>query len=367
MVKRIFAAPGFVTLVAVALAATLVAVAFVIVSDPLKKAITYCATMPDAIGLYTGNHVTVRGIPVGAVTGLRPDNGAVHVDFTVDADHRLRGDVTATTVSDTLVADRDLEVLGDARSRTDWNPSICIGKTFTPKSITDTLRTFSTLADQLIGDKGTGDHNNLRDSVRDFQQATAGTGPRLNQLITDLGAALRRPDAAIGHIGALIDAFGSLMSSIAANWSDIKTALLQAGPGITLVNDLWREDVELIDSLAVVLPWLDDIARKYGHHLLNGLDQVIPYMRMTSANIATLQQIIDMIPAVVDAFQRSVDPATGRVQVTYAPPKAELPQQDADRICVTANAVAPGRCRTSADGLAAVDLVTLVLGTAGAR
>ncbi|WP_063038432.1 hypothetical protein [Nocardia pseudovaccinii] len=121
--------------------------------------------------------------------------------------------------------------------------------------------------------------------------------PAINALIKDLGTALRAPDAAIGHIGALIDALGQLSASISTNWADIKTALVNAGAGIAFVNEIWQKVVQLVDSLLVDLPMFNDISRKYGREMLRGLDDLAPYLRLLSANVGKLQQIVDMIPA----------------------------------------------------------------------
>ncbi|WP_024806357.1 MlaD family protein [Nocardia sp. BMG51109] len=365
--KRVLASPGVVTVLMTGLVTLVVAVSYVVALDPLKKTIAYCALMPDAIGLYSGNHVTMRGIRIGTVGEVRPGNGAVRVEFTVDAERPLRGDVMATTVADTIIADRDLEVLSDPAATTDWNRGTCITETFTPKSITETLRAFSTLADELNGAGATPDRNRIADAVEQFHRATEGTGPRLNQVFKDLGTALQQPDAAIGHIGALIDAFASLVSSISGNWGDIKTALVLAEPGVNMMNDLWQESIEMIDSLRVVVPMLNDISRKYGRQVLNGLDQLMPSTQATSANIATTQQMVDMVPAVVQAFRRSLDPETGQVRVEYAPPVVALAPPQVDQVCAAIAAVLPGGCRGAHDGLVNVDLVTLVLGAAGAR
>ncbi|MGW4846810.1 MlaD family protein [Nocardia brasiliensis] len=351
---------------AVALIAAVAAGAYLVVFDPMKKTVAYCAILPDSIGLYPGNNVTVRGVPVGSVSTVEPENGSVRVVFDLDVDRALRGDVVATTVSATLLADRDLEVLGDPAADKAWDPGACITKTFTPKSITETLRAFSDLANQLTGQGDPADRNHIRDSIQAFQQATAGTGPQLNKLIHDLGAALSRPDAAIGHLGNLIDAFAALAQSAAANWPDIKTMLLQAAPGITLVNDVWGYTVQIIDSLLAIFPMFNDIARKYGRDILNGLDELVPYLRLLSADLATLQQIVDMIPAIVEAFRQSVDPETGRVELTYAAPKVALPPEVADQVCTAVNAATPGRCRNASGGLASVDLAPLIFGMAGA-
>ncbi|MGW4245450.1 MlaD family protein [Nocardia sp. NPDC004722] len=364
--KRVLASQGFLTAVGVTTAVLIAVVAYLIAFDPLKKTQGYCAIMPDAVGLYPGNHVTMLGIPVGTVRALRAEGSGVRVDFEVQADHPLRGEVMATTVSDTLLADRDLEVLGDNKSRTDWHRSTCITKTFTPKSITETLRAFTGLADQLNGSGDPAESTRVRDAVAAFEQATDNTGQQLNQLIKDLGTALRQPDAAIGHLGDLIDAFASLAASVSANWADIKHTLTDFAPGLTLVNEVWASAVQLLNGLLVDFPMFNNISRKYGHEILDGLDEIIPYLKLLSANIGTLKKIIDMIPSLADAFQQAVDPDTGQVRITYAAPKVALPQDLADRVCAVVDATVPGHCRGDG-GLASVNLVPLVLGLAGAR
>ncbi|WP_194813535.1 MlaD family protein [Nocardia sp. XZ_19_385] len=360
MIKRILGAPGFVT-VAGALALSIVTIiAYLIVFDPMKKTISYCAMMPDAVGLYPGNHVTMLGIPIGTVDTIRPEGAGVRVEFQLEAERALRGEVTATTVSDSLVADRNLAVLGDAMSADRWDPGTCITKTFTPKSISQTLQGFSQLADQLNGATRPGERTRIHDSVLAFEHATAGTGPALNKLIKDLGQALRAPDAAIGHIGSLLDSYSGLINSIAMNWDMITDVLARAGTGIAFINELWDTAVRLINSLLVILPWFNEMAREWGRPLLGALDGALPGLRLLAANVATLQQIVTMIPPIVDAFAQMLDPVTGKPRLTYAPPKVALPQEQADQICAAVNALVPGKCRTDAN------LVPLLLGSAGA-
>ncbi|MFF0531719.1 MlaD family protein [Nocardia amikacinitolerans] len=364
--KRILRSQGFVTVLGALVLAAVAAVAYLVVFDPVKKTVAYCAVMPDAVGLYPGNHVTSLGIPIGTVNSVRPEGTGVRVDFEVQQERVLRGEVTATTVSDTLVADRNLAVLGEPGAAP-WDRSTCITKTFTPKSISQTLQGFSQLAGQLTGGGKPGEQTRIRDSVVAFEAATSGTGPALNKLITDLGDALRAPDAAIGHIGGLLDSYGRLMSSIAMNWDDIRIVLLRASEGIAFINELWGRVVQLIDSLLVILPWLNSIAREYGRPILGALDGALPGLRLLSANVATLRQLVEMIPPIVQFFEEVIDPATGRPQLTYAAPKVGLSREQADQICAALNAVLPGHCDGAENGLADVNLVSLVLGTVGAR
>lgn len=364
--RRFLSSQGFVTLTVVTTAVTLVLGGYALAFRPFENTIAYCAILPDSVGLYPGNHVTTLGLTIGEVTDVRPHNGAVRVQFAIDADRELHGDVIATTISDTLVADRDLAVLDDQDSPNAWNPDSCITKAVTPKSISETLESFATLAAQLDGHGDPANQQQLRDSIRAFQQETSGSGPSINKLIVDLGRAVQKPDADIGHLGSLIDAFAALVSSIAINWADIEATLDLAYPGITFVNEIWQRVVQIVDSLEVILPWLNDIARQYGHPILDGIDELAPSLRMLAANVGSIRQLIDMIPLVSTAFRQAVDAETGAVRLEFTPPRVALPTAEADSLCAAINAASPGRCRSGADGLADIDLVTLVLGLVGA-
>lgn len=343
-------------------------VAYFIAFDPAKKTQSYCAILPDAIGLYPGNHVTMRGVAVGTVTDIEPQGETVRVDFKVDADRPVRGNMSATTVSDTIVADRNLAVLTDAKASTEWDPNVCTTHTLTPKSMTQTLNALGKLADELNGSNDPAEKARIVNGVSAFDNATSGTGPRINELIKKLGGALNSPDAAIGHIGALVDALSSLSASVSTGWGDIKDMLTRFAVVLQQVNgEVLAPVVGIVDDLRAIIPWLNDITTKFGGQILRVLDASVPLLHFVGANVGRLEEIIRMVPPVVGAFQHSADPGSGKLALTYAPPNVAIAQSNADQVCAAANAVAPGVCASASNGLANVQLVPLVLGMAGAR
>ncbi|WP_405484974.1 MlaD family protein [Nocardia sp. NBC_00511] len=365
MLRRFVASRAFVSVLGGALAVVLAAVGAVFFLNPLQRTVGYCALMPDAIGLYTGNDVKVRGIKVGTVTALRPEGTGVRVDFTVDAAHPLRGQVSATTVSDTIVADRDLAVLGTKGA--DWNPGSCITKTVTPKSLTQTFSALSKVADEIQGGDDPAQRDRVKQAITLFDQATAGTGPKMNDTIQQLAAALRSPDAAIGHIGSLIDKVNDLTTSVANGWGGLREMLNGFAPILQVVNDVWDQVVEIVNAIKTILPWLNDITVKYGGPILRLLDGSVPYVQLLGANVGSLQQLIDMIPSIGSIFRSVTDPQTGRVAVAYAPPRVALPDAEAEQVCAALNALAPGHCDAPANGMTGVDLMPIVLGSAGMK
>ncbi len=353
--------------VAGALALVVVAIlGYLVVADPLRKQLTYCALMPDSVGLYAGNHVTMRGIPVGTVTSIRPAADKVRVDFRVDAEHPVLADAAATTLSRTITTDRDLAVLHSGTVLERWDPGRCITTTLTPKSLTETLHAVARLSQQLLGADPARD-DAIGRLVTQLHAATAGTGPQLNAIIEKIGAALDHPDAAIGRLSSILDSLAALADSIATHWGTIDRMVLGLESVLIQVNnELFSQTTTIIDHYRRVLPMLNDITTMFGDPIFLLLDASVPLIRFLGANIATLRQIIDMVPVLTDAFTAVLDPRTGAPGLTVAPPRVAIPSPEAEKICAAADAVVPGHC--TVDGpMATIDPVRTILATAGAR
>ncbi|NKY61032.1 MlaD family protein [Nocardia flavorosea] len=332
-------------------------------TGPGERRTAYCALMPDAIGLYENSKVTIRGIAVGVVRRIESRSDAVRVEFTVADAHRLTGAVSATTVADSIVADRDLAVLGESGGRA-WDPGQCITRTLTPKSLTETMDSMARLSGQMVG--GTGGEG-LTAALRALDTATAGTGDQVGAIVQNLGAALHSPDVGIARIGRIIDALSVLSASVNRGWTDIESMLTRFPATFEVLdNQLFPMVVELGDGLRKVLPMLNDLSMLAGGRLLQALDSAVPLLHWVAANVGGLQELLTMVPAVASGFRQTTDPETGALSITYAPPKIALPQADAQHLCAALNALGPGLCVDS-QGTARIDLAQLVLGSVAAR
>ncbi|MFI5779113.1 MlaD family protein [Nocardia sp. NPDC051570] len=347
-------------------AGTLVTIAVVVVGyliafDPLKKTQSYCAIMPDSVGLYVGNQVTMRGIPVGSVTSIAAQGKSVKVDFAVQSDEPVFADAGATTLADSIVAARQLAVVSSGKDTARWNPSQCITKTLTPKSVTETLNAVAQLSKEIDGaDSKT--PNALAHGLSELDTATAGTGPQINEIIKKLSGAMASPDADIGHLVGVFDAFSSVGKKVEDHWGDIESMFTRLAPTLIAARtDLLGPGAQVIDGLAALLPVLNDLTTAFGDPILKTLDFTVPLVKFLRARIGSLSQIVSMMPVLTDAF-RSV----GQSGIAYAPPKVALAQPNADQVCAAVNVLAPGRC-TADGGLVKVDMAALVFGLAGAR
>ncbi|MFQ6397362.1 MlaD family protein [Nocardia sp. KC 131] len=368
MLTRMFSSRGFVS------AATIVVVAAVAVlgyrvAQPAPRMRTYCALMPDSIGLYTGSDVTLLGLPIGRVTAIRPEGTSARVGFEIPADRHLSSDAGATTLSDTLVADRKLAVIdAAASSEANWDPAQCITKTLTPKSMTETFTALGELATELNG----GDHpdqpNLLAQGLTALDGATTGRGEQVNAIIHKLGTALNSPDAAIGHIGALIDALAELARSAVNGWADVRDMLTRLTATLDAANLMEVPPlIEIFDNLRDVLPPLNEAIVALGGPMVRNLDAATNQIPLLTAGLGSLREVVAMLPPLVQAFEMAADPQTGNLQLTYAPPDLAFPAASAPQMCAAINALAPGRCTGAGDGLVSAQIAQLVLGSVGAR
>ncbi|MGW0180589.1 MlaD family protein [Nocardia sp. NPDC003345] len=366
MPKKVLGSPALMS-VAGALVLVLLATAlYVIVFQPMKATRAYCAIMPDSIGLYQGNQVSMRGITVGTVTGIAPEGGKVRVDFEVDADHPLYADAGATTVSDTVVADRELAVLSSGKITEQWDPGQCVTKTLTPKSLTQTITALAELSDRVGGTET--QPNALAGGLDALDSASAGTGPRINDLINQLGRVLESPDADIAHLAGIFDAYASVSNKVAAHWGDLKLMLTRLGPTLNQAHsELLTPGIALFDGLREVLPMLDELTVILADPLMSGLDNLVPLVKLLRANVGSLSEIVATTPVLASALRTVTDPGTGAPGLTYAPPRVAIPQENAEQVCAAVNALAPGQCAGAANGMVDLHLMQLVLRLAGAR
>lgn len=298
------------------------------------------------------------GVRIWAVALL---GRAFRTTVEVDTDQAVVADAGATTLSDSIVASRELAVVSGGKDTARWDPAHCLTRTLTPKSISDTLNALAQLSSQIQGPDAA-HPDALARGLTSLNNATAGTGPQINALVRKLGAALSAPDADIAHLAGIFDAFASVSKDVEAHWGELKMMLTRLGPVLDqATEDLLRPGAALFDGLGQVLPMLNDITTLFGDPIMRALDDTVPLVKFLRANVGSLAQMISLTPVLAQAVHTVGDSGIG-----YAPPKVAIAQDHADQVCAAIDALAPGRC-TAADGLAKVDMAALIFGLAGAR
>ncbi|MFF0491992.1 MlaD family protein [Nocardia sp. NPDC004068] len=364
MLARILGSRGLMSAAVILLLVAAAAIGLKVMrSSPEPRA--YCADLPDSVGLYKGSAVTIMGVPVGRITDITPQGAIARVRFTVPANRKLPPDVGAVTVSDTLVADRKLALIGAEPQGPGWDARHCITKSLTPKSLSQTFDALAQLADQLTSARDPSQRDNLGAGLDALDRATAGTGDQLNAIVEQLSRVLAAPDAAIGHIGGLIDALSQLAHRAQGNWSTVQESVSGLAQTFGDINVLAiPQIVEIVAGLRDVLPQLNDVLMMFGTPAIRALDSITDLPRMIDAGVGSVGEIIRMAPAVASGFANTIDPATGQLTIRYTPPKIALPQQDTAQVCAAVQVVTGQPCPA---GATTVPALPLLLGAVSAR
>lgn len=191
--------------IVVALLLVVGAVVFLRSGSDTKTATAY---FPKAIHVYKGSEVSVLGVRVGTITGVRPEGTQVRVDFEYDAGQKIPADAFAVFVEPTLVADRALQlapvyaggpVLAD-------RAVIPLARTDVPIELDDFNRNLSRLA-AALGPNGANRDGAVSRAVQVGADNLRGQGPALHSTLTNVAELLTTLDS---NKGALLDTIHNL-------------------------------------------------------------------------------------------------------------------------------------------------------------
>ncbi len=349
----------------------IVAVAVVVgglaLRSAMKQMTSYCALMPDAVGLFTGNKVAQFGYPIGSVTKITPQGGKVRVDFKIDADRKLPANVGAVTISDELVAERRLELVEPYNGGPTWDHTQCITNTKTPLSITDSLNAISGLAGQLTTAGGTEQFKEAMASFGSVNRATTGLGPQVEQITNNLGELMRNPGPGMGDIAAILDSFVPLSNGLVQNWAELKSFMNTFAYNIGEVAvPLLNTGLGAFPDLPGLVNMLGTLMTKYGSFAYPLLEITVPATDLLAAGMRDFGDLLNLLPPLIHAFTINVDKRTLGTHITYRPPSALVPSKNPQLTCDSINRLAPGQCTIVDPSHINVNLITTVLRATGA-
>lgn len=363
------AAVVLVAVVAVVTGATMVA--------PTTR--TLCAEFTDAVGLYPGNKVQLLGVDVGSVTRITNTTDHVQVDFTVPGDLDLPADVGALTYSQSIVADRHVELTKPYAAGPKFAGSQCIRleSTKTPISVSQTFSAVDKLAGAVLGTSPGQDPMHapgaeaINESLGALSRSLEGTGPGINQTLRDLVTLIGDPNHADAEYRQLLSNSEVLTSDLLQHWDTLAGVLQTLPESLRMIEGLSTGFGTALAHLAHSLPLLVDALNRFGPRAYNNIgDKLIPWLRdVLTAYTPQIVGLINALPPITNWIATQYRPAWGTHNVTYLPPQVSVSPAQADAICsVLQQRRTPGAEVACAPGAtseaAALGLTDLLLGAA---
>lgn len=370
MLRRILGSKWLVSGTVIAVLVGVVAVGMF--GQKLRSGTTgYCAQMHDAVGMFVGNPVTIRGVDVGTVTGVDDAGDHAVVTFDVDSSQQIPATVSAATVSPSIIAVRQLALVGDYTGGATLAPGSCIAldHTSTPVSISKALESISDLGKQLTAGGGPADLVKVMGSMRAVNTELAGTGPMLNSIIKQLAVAPHTPiTGGLADVAKVIDSTSSLTTGLAGNWPMMRQFISSIDPQFTATRG--APLVDAISQVLLALPETVNVAAsflsRYQHFAWPALDAVIPLARLVGAGMRNFGDLLGIVPVLIRAFTVNFDQRSLGVRITYTPPKTQVPAKNPALTCANVNRIFPGQCRVVDPGHMEIDALRAALLMTGA-
>lgn len=311
-------------------------------NDGHREPVDYCAIMPDAVGLYPGNPVTQMGFPIGKVRAVTPGALDVRVDFTVTEPRRLPSDVKAILRSQSILADRSLELVGNYDSGSQLRPGACIAlsQSSTPKSLSQLIGSATEFVDTINPEGSTA----IGDIVRGVDQAIRNRGGDINHLVTTSSALLDGPDRAIGDISTVITNLSYLTSVIKELRGPLKGLLYDADAHMPDVKAASSAARRLVDGFGWVAPLVEDLEVNLGDNEIQfSLDAASYALRKLGEHAPRTANILNIFPWWINtaANHFNMRPVWN---IRYRPPMYRIHTPDNVLMCNLMNGVLRGSC-----------------------
>ncbi|WP_051465137.1 MlaD family protein [Mycobacterium genavense] len=317
--------------------------------------------MPDAVGLYVNNPVTQMGMQIGKITAITPENLSARVDFVVTEKRPLPSHVKAVIRSDSLLADRSLELVGNYQGGTQLPADGCIplGRSFTPKSLSEVIGASTKFANAINPDGST----NIGDVVNGVDHALRGQGANINMALTKASALLDSPDQAIGDIGSIMKNISQLTSTVRVIRPTVKSTLeelVQVGPEVA--STALGAD-KLFHGLIPLITMVADLETQLGGEFQQTLDSVSVVVRKISPRAPFYASMLNVAPRLISGLANFAESrgtsGVAAFTIRYRPPLYRVRTPDGWAQCGLMNAAMPGSCANIAGMPYAVDVSLL--------
>jgi phospholipid/cholesterol/gamma-HCH transport system substrate-binding protein len=317
---------------------------------------SYCAIMPDSVGLYVNNPVTHLGYPIGKVSAITPSAQSVRVDFNIDGGQLIPADAKAVTRSTSILADRALELVGDYAAGPHLSAGGCIplNRSLTPKSLSEVIGSSTNFINSI---NPAGSHN-VGQMVTGIDQAVRNQGPNANKLLTTASSVLDSPDQAIGDLG-----------SISANLTQLTTMLVKINPTLKgvfddaatsvgrEVGDTFRGADDGFEGIIPIIEAASGIEKELGPQVQQLLDAVSVVLRKATPRAPFYASLLNVVPRVLNGFVNIAN--NHQFTLHYRPPTYRLRAPGGVLQCNIMNASMPGSCANVKGTPYAVDVALL--------
>ncbi|KAB7760282.1 MULTISPECIES: MCE family protein [Mycobacteriaceae] len=280
--------------------------------------ITVTAHFQDAVGLYPGNAVSVLGMQVGKVDSVVNKGGYIEVTMDIDKKVPIPSDVTAATVSASILTDRHVELTPPYRGGNKLRDGdlIALGHTRTPVEFDKTLSMIDKLGTALKGNPQGG--GPLGDLVDLGSRISSENSTQIKSTLTKLSEALKvGPDGGAKtekNLQEIIRSVSDLTQSAAEN----DDAIRKFGGNVHQLSDILADQNLGSGRTGAkaneILEEVSGLLERHRDQLKGSFGDLNTVVRSLSDNKRELEETLDVLPLTLDNVYNVLDPVGGSIR-----------------------------------------------------
>jgi len=286
---------------------------FVAARMPAKVArTTVVAYFENSTGVFAGDHVRIRGVPVGEVVQIEPQPNRAKITFWFDSKYKVPADVKAVILSPQLVTGRAIQLTPPYTGGPTMADGAVIPDDRTAVPVEwDDLRAQLERLTELLKPTGPGGVSTLGALINTTADNLRGQGATIRDTIIKLSQAI----SILGdHSNDIFATFKNLSTLVSA-LSDSADLLEQLNNNLATVTSLLADDPnkvgEAVEDLNAVVADVKDFAADNTEAIGTASDKMTSITRVLVESLDDIKQTLHIAPTVLQNFNNIYEPANG--------------------------------------------------------
>ncbi|MFI6365257.1 MCE family protein [Nocardia sp. NPDC050630] len=272
------------------------------------------AYFTNSVGLYHGDRVALRGVPIGDVDDVTPMGDRVRVTMHFDSSHPVNADTHAVIVAPTLVSGRYIQLIPKRGSEPELRDGavIRLERTAVPVEYEQIKQQVTDLATQLAPKPGdpTGTLARFTDATA---KALEGNGKTLNDTLVDLSKAMQTLAEGGPDLFATVRNLQTVISALAANDTQVRNFIGQLAGVSNLLNDNRTQLDAALQAVQAMLPEIRGFVADNRDALKYDVTSLIRITSLLVNREDDLAQILHTAPTALDDLYNIIDPSSKSV------------------------------------------------------
>jgi phospholipid/cholesterol/gamma-HCH transport system substrate-binding protein len=258
---------------------------------------TVVAYFANSEGIYVGDNVSVLGVPVGTITGIKAVDGQVRVTMNVDSDIKIPAGAQAAIVAPSLVSSRYVQLAPRYQS----GPTLADGGVI-PRSRTYVPVEWDQIKDELnrlavaLGPQGANRDGSLSNLVRSAKTTFAGEGVTFANTLTNLSKAVGALNNSSGDIVSTIQNLQIFVTALRESDQQIATFTTRLDAVSSLIDDNGSGLRTAVANLASAVGKVESFVKTNKAQLLTSASGLAAVTKIVAAQQENLAQTLHVAP-----------------------------------------------------------------------